>query len=331
MADTTRALAVVRRSDRRRPFTTLLWLLRRLLMGVVVLFAVSVIIFTVTQALPGDVARVILGIHATPQQLADLRSELGLDRPITTQYLQWLGGLLTGNLGTSLQNGEPVSAIVIPRMLNSFSLGLTAMFLIIPISAVVGVASASHRDGLFDKAFLSTSALFLAFPPFILGMLLISFFSTNVLQVLPGVSNIPPGDLPWQHPAALVLPVSTLTLMGVMYLGRLVRASFIDVMDGEYVQMAILKGLKRHRVLYRHALPNAIAASLPAAGLVAAVTLTGVVVIEYVYSYPGLGTETINAVSTRDLPVVQACVLILSTAFYIFNLVADVLGQIGRR
>ncbi|WP_245572395.1 ABC transporter permease [Actinokineospora enzanensis] len=306
------------------------WLVRRLLLGVFVLLLVSVLLFLVTQALPGDVARIILGKDATAEQVADLRQQLGLDRSLVVQYWHWLTGVLTGEMGSSLQNGEPVVDIIGPRMLDSFALGLISLVLILPIAVVVGVFSAHQRDSAWDKAFVAVSSLFTALPAFVVGMLLIALFATSVLGVLPGVSNIPPGDMPWWHPAELVLPVTTLTLMGVMYLGRLVRASFIDAMNSEYVQMATLKGLSGRRILFRHALPNAVAASLPAASLVAAVTITGVVVVEYVYSYPGLGTAVVSAVNSHDLPVLQACILVLATAYYVFNLLADILSAMGR-
>lgn len=299
------------------------WLARRLAGGVLVLFLVSVLLFLVTQALPGDVARIILGKDATAEQVAHLHRQLGLDQPLAAQYWRWLSGVLTGQMGTSLENGEPVADIIGPRMFNSFTLGFVSLALIVPLAVLVGVFTAHRRDSALDKAFVAVSSLFTALPAFVVGMLLIALFATSVLGVLPGVSNIPPGDMPWWHPAELVLPVATLTLMGTMYLGRLVRASFIDVMNSEYVQTAVLKGLSGRRILFRHALPNAVAASLPAASLVAAVTITGVVVVEHVYSYPGLGTAVVGAVNSHDLPVTQACVLILATAFYLLNLLAD--------
>ncbi|CCH31796.1 ABC transporter permease [Actinosynnema sp. NPDC047251] len=312
------------------PRTTARWLAHRLALGVLVLVLVSLLLFLVTQALPGDVARIILGKDATADQVAALRRQLGLDASLPAQYWNWLSGMLTGQMGTSLENGEPVADLVGPRVFNSFTLGFASLLLILPLSVVVGVFTAHRRDSALDKAFVAVSSLFTALPAFVVGMLLIAFFATSVLGVLPGVSTIPPGDLPWWYPAELVLPITTLTLMGVMYLGRLVRASFIDAMNSEYVQMATLKGLTGRRILFRHALPNAVAASLPAAGLVAAVTITGVVVVEYVYSYPGLGTAVVGAVNSHDLPVMQACILILATAYYLFNLLADVFAVVGR-
>ncbi|WET76832.1 ABC transporter permease [Amycolatopsis sp. QT-25] len=310
---------------------TVAWLVRRVLLGVLILVLVSMLLFLVTQALPGDVARIVLGKDATAEQVADLRLRLGLDQPLAAQYWHWLTGVLTGEMGTSLENGEPVADIIGPRALNSFTLGLFSMVLILPLAVVIGVFSAHKRDSPLDRAFVAVSSLFTALPAFVVGMLLIAFFATSVFGVLPGVSDIPPGDMPWWYPARLVLPVTTLTLMGVLYLGRLVRASFIDAMNSEYVQMAVLKGLSGRRILFRHALPNAIAASLPAASLVTAVTVTGVVVVEYVYSYPGLGTAVVSAVNSHDLPVLQVGTLILATAYYVFNLLADVLAMMGRQ
>ncbi|WP_237774402.1 ABC transporter permease [Actinosynnema sp. ALI-1.44] len=307
------------------------WLVRRVLLGVLILVLVSMLLFLVTQVLPGDVARIILGKDATAEQVADLRLRLGLDQPLVAQYWHWLTGVLTGEMGTSLANGEPVAGIIGPRVLNSVTLGLFSTVLILPLAVVIGVFSAHKRDSPLDRAFVAVSSLFTALPAFVVGMLLIAFFATSVFGVLPGVSNIPPGHMPWWYPAQLVLPVATLTLMGVMYLGRLVRASFIDAMNSEYVQMAVLKGLSGRRILFRHALPNAIAASLPAASLVTAVTVTGIVVVEYVYSYPGLGTAVVSAVNSHDLPVMQAGILILATAYYLFNLLADVLAVLGKQ
>ncbi|RKT55777.1 ABC transporter permease [Saccharothrix australiensis] len=326
---TTRASVPARSAPPGPGGATTRWLVRRLLLGVLVLLLVSVLLFLVTQALPGDVARIILGKDATAEQVAALRGQLGLDRSLVAQYWQWLSGVLSGNMGTSLESGEPVADVIGPRAFNSFALGVTSLALILPLAVVVGVVSAHRRDSALDKAFVAVSSLFTALPAFVVGMLLIAFFATSVLDVLPGVSDIPPGDLPWWYPAELVLPVTTLTLMGVMYLGRLVRASFIDAMNSEYVQTAVLKGLSGRRVLFRHALPNAVAASLPAAGLVAAVTITGVVVVEHVYSYPGLGSAVVGAVNSHDLPVLQASILILATAYYLFNLLADVLAALG--
>lgn len=326
-ADSTDALAVTgpRAS---RSLRVSRWLVTRLLLGIGTLFGVSIVVFAATQALPGDVAQVILGTHATPERIEQLREQLGLDLPLITQYWRWLSGILTGDLGTSLVNHVPVGKLLGGRILNSLTLGFVAMAFTIPLSLLVGIRAASRRDRWFDKAFMGTSMITNSMPDFILGTLLIVLFCTNALHLLPAVSIIPPGDVPWQHLSALVLPVMTLTLVGVTYLGRLVRASVIDVMESEYVQAAVLKGLPTKRILLRHVLPNAIAPVVPAASIVAAFMLAGLVVIEYLFTYPGLGSALVDAVSNHDLPVVQAIVLLMAAVFFLFNQLADVFSSL---
>jgi peptide/nickel transport system permease protein len=291
--------------------------------AVVTLLLVSALVFFATQALPGDVARLILGKTATPERLAVLREQLGLDRPVLVQYWDWLSGVLRGDFGESLANHEPVTSLIGERLVNSLSLALAAMVIIIPVSLLVGVVAATHRDSWFDKAFLGLSMVINALPDFIIGTLLIALFATNVTHLLPPVSIIPVGDTPWQHLTAMILPVATLATSGVFYLGRLVRASFIDVTNSEYVEMATLKGLSRRVITYRHALPNALAAAIPAASLVAAFTIGGVVVVEYVFNYPGIGMLLVESLGNQNLPVIQALVLIVAVSYFFFNRLAD--------
>ncbi len=311
-----------------KPRRTARWLFRRAVLGLLTLLGVSILIFVATQALPGDVALVILGTDHTQEQLVALRRELGLDRPLIAQYWGWLSGVVTGNMGNSLVNGEPVSALLGGRILNSFTLGALTMIVVLPVSLIAGIWAANSRDRVFDKMFMGVSMTLNALPEFVTGTALIALLGTNLFHLLPPVSIIPAGDMPWWHLDALVLPVITLALFGVTYLSRLIRASFIDVMDSEYIQGAQLKGLSTSRILFRHALPNAIAPSIPAASIVAAFTLAGVVVIEYLFAYPGLGLGLIDAVGNHDLPVIQAIVLLMATIFYLFNLLADVLSTL---
>ncbi|MGO3678190.1 MAG: ABC transporter permease, partial [Microbacteriaceae bacterium] len=174
-----------------------------------------------------------------------------------------------------------------------------------------------------------TSMVINAVPEFVLGTVLIALFGTTVFHWFPPVALIPPTDMPWWHIAALVLPITTLVTGGVAYLSRLVRVSFIDVMNSEYIQTAQLKGLSTRRILYRHALPNALAPIIPAASLVAAFLIGGTVVVEYLFSYPGIGSVLIEAVGNRDLPLIQAVVLIIATAYFVFNFIADLLSEAG--
>lgn len=303
----------------------------KLVQGVVTLLLVSMLIFFATQAMPGDVARVILGVNATPERLEVVREQLGLNVPVWQQYLNWLSGILRGDWGVSLTNGVPVADTLAIRLRNSLTLGLIALVIMLPISLVVGVIAAQRKDRAFDKLFMGSSMGVNAVPEFVLGTVLIALFGTTVLRIFPPVSLIPPADMPWWHIPALVLPVMTLVIGGVAYLSRLVRVSFIDVMNSEYIQTARLKGLSTRRILYRHALPNALAPIIPAASLVAAFLIGGTVVVEYLFSYPGIGSILVESVGNRDLPLIQAVVLIIASAYFVFNFLADVLSDAGAK
>ncbi|PSJ56479.1 ABC transporter permease [Pseudaminobacter soli (ex Li et al. 2025)] len=302
-------------------------LLGRLMQGVLTLLAVSLLIFLAARALPGDVANMILGQSATQDQLAALRTQLGLDQPLWWQYLTWLGGILHGDWGVSLANGQPVAEILTLGVRNSATLSGVALAVMLPLSLLVGVIAAQFRDGFVDRLFLGMSMVANAVPDFVTGTVLVALFATTVLHVLPAVSFIPPGDSPFSYPDALVLPAITVIIPGVMYLARLVRVAVIDVMATEYIQTAILKGMSPSRILFRHALPNAVAPIIPAASLVAAFTVGGVVVVEYLFAYPGIGSALVDAVTNRDLPVIQANVLVIASAYFILNLIADALAQ----
>jgi len=241
------------------------------------------------------------------------------------QYGSWFGGLLGGDLGESLITGRPVAEAIGPRVLNSLSLAAISLAIMLPLSLVLGVAAAYLRDRAFDRGFLGLSMALNATPEFVTGTLLISLLATNVLRLVPPVSVIPPGDLPWWHPEALVLPVTTLVLGGSMYLSRLVRISYIDVLSSEYIEMARLKGLSTARVLFRHALPNALGPAIPAAMLVAAFVVGGVVVVETLYGYPGMGSAVVDAARDRDVPKLQALIMLIAAIYFVLNLVADLI------
>ncbi|TDD95147.1 ABC transporter permease [Actinomadura rubrisoli] len=303
---------------------------RRALTGVVTLWCISVIVFMATQAMPGDVAHIILGPGASTDQVAQLNQNLGLDQPLLSQYWEWLRNVLTGNMGDSLVSGQPVSELLSERVFNSATLTAIAMVFIIPLSLVIGLLAAVFRDKLFDRSYLGTSLVVTATPDFVIGSLVIALFGTVVFKVLPPVSLIPPGDAPWQHPRQLVMPLAVMVLVGVTYLSRLVRVSFIDVLESEYVQLAIIKGLSMRRILFRHALPNALAPSIPAASIMAAYTIAGSVVIEYLFAYPGIGSALVDAVAGHDLPMIQAIIMLMAVAFFCFNQLADVLGTLNK-
>lgn len=302
------------------------WLVRRLALGVAVMVVTSMLVFGATQALPGDAASAILGRQAAPEQISALRVQLGLDRPVVDQYVEWLTGLFSGDLGHSLAARVPVSDVVANRALNSLALVLFASLIAIPLGVGLGVLSAHRRDGVFDKALLVASLGLTALPEFVVGLLLLLLFSTTILNVFPAVAIIPPGETAFSHLSSLTLMVATLVLVVVPYLFRLVRGSMIDVLDSEFVRMAWLKGMPPHRVLFFHALPNALGAVIQASAVVMAYLLGGIVVVEYLFQFPGLGQTLVDAVSARDIPVIQVTVLIFAAAVVVLNLLADVLG-----
>lgn len=325
----TESLAVL--PSRRRPAVA--WIgpvLGKLVQAVVTLLLVALCVFFATQIMPGNAATVMLGTHATPERVRALSEQLGLNDPVLAQFGRWLGGVLRGDFGTSLAGGRPVSEILATPLGNSLFLAGIAVAIILPLSLIVGVLAARYRDGWFDRVFLGGSMVANALPDFIIGTLLVFLFGTTVLRILPAVSIIPLGTHPWEQPAKLVLPVLTLVIGGVMYLARLVRVAVIDVLNSEYVEMAELKGVGRWRILLVHALPNALAPAIPAASLVAAFTVGGVVVTEYVFNYPGMGVLLLRSIGARDIPVVQAIVLIIAAIYFVFNFVADLVRVGGK-
>lgn len=301
------------------------WVLRRLLWGALTVLVVSLIVFVVTQALPSDPAHQILGKDATPASVAALRDQLHLNRPLVTQYVDWLGNIGSGNFGTSLAAQIPVSRLIGPRIGNSFLLVLLSAIVAIPLAVILGALSAFRRDGLLDRVLLGISLGFTAVPEFVVGLLLVMVFSTSVLTILPAVAALPSGSAPLDQPDVLILPVTTLTLAIWPYLYRLVRASMIDVLDSDYVQQAELKGMPQRIVVLRHALPNALVPTIQASGFTFAYLLGGVVVVEYIFAYPGLGSALLDAVNTRDLPVIQAIIMVFATSYVLYNIFADVL------
>lgn len=301
------------------------WLARRLALGLVVILAASLLTFFAVYALPGDPAQAILGKDATPENLAQLRAALGLDQPPFAQYLAWLGGLLHGDFGTSLATQRPVSETLGPAVWNSLSLLLMTAVIALPLSLVLGVVTARRRDGMLDQSTLVASVILTAMPEFVIGMLLVALLATGFLHVLPAVAVIPPGSSALQHPVDMALPVLTLVLAVAPYLYRLVRATMIDVLESEYIVMANLKGLSARTITYRHALPNALVPVTQASATIMGYLLGGIVVVEFVFGFPGIGTLLTTAVTQRDIPVIQAVVIVITVGVVFFNLVADVI------
>jgi len=300
------------------------FIVRRILLGLLVLGLVSVVVFAATQALPGDPARAILGRSATPTSLKALRDQLGLDQPVLQQYWDWVTGLLHGDFGTSLAAQIPVSDLLGERLVNSAFLVFTAGIISIPLSILIGAYAALRRDRLFDTTSSIVTLLFAAVPEFVVGVALVVLFATTVFEWLPAVSLIPPQDKPWQHPKELILPTLTLVIAVTPYVARIMRASMIEVLESEYVEMARLKGVPERLVIRRHALPNALGPSFQVIALNLAYLAGGVIVVEFVFNYAGIGGALRDAVFQRDLPVVQTLAMLIATLYVILNLLADI-------
>ena len=301
------------------------FILRRVVLGVLTLFLVSLVVFAATQALPSDPARAILGRTATPDSLAALRKQLNLDRPIVGQYTHWLGGVLTGDLGNSLAaRGEPVTQVLGKRLENSTFLVLLAAVFSVPLSIMLGVLSARRRDSPLDHSLSLVLLALAALPEFVVGIGLVVLFGTTVFHWLPAVSLIPPDDAPWKHLKELVLPTLTLVLAVSPYIARIMRASMVEVLESDFVEMARLKGMPERHVLWRHAVPNAIAPAIQVIALNLAYLAGGIVVVEFVFAYPGIGSALVDAVANRDLPIVQALAVLIATAYVGFNMLADI-------
>jgi peptide/nickel transport system permease protein len=301
------------------------FILRRVLLGLLVLLLVSVVVFAATQALPGDPARSILGRTATPASLKALRQQLNLDRPVLSQYWSWVTGLVHGDMGTSLAAREPVSTYLHDRLINSAFLVVVAGVLSIPLSIAIGAYAALRRDRLFDVSSSIGTLLLAALPEFVVGVTLVVFFATTVFpHTLPAVAYLAPGDRPWSHLKEMILPIVTLVIAVTPYVARIMRASMIEVLESDYVEMARLKGVPEREVVVRHALPNALGPTFQVIALNLAYLAGGVIVVEYVFNFAGIGGALQNAVQTRDMPVVQALAMLIAALYVVLNMLADI-------
>jgi peptide/nickel transport system permease protein len=303
---------------------------RRAAIGVLTLFLVSVVIFVATEVLPGNAASAILGHNNTsPQRLHALEARLHLNRPKVVQYWDWLSGLLTGHLGTSLGNGRPVWSLVEPKLINSAVLVLLAGVIGSLLGVGLGALAALRKDGVLDHTSSLVALAVTALPEFVVAIGLVTVLATAVWRVLPAVSLIPPGTYAWQEPRLLILPTLTLVIIVVPYTMRMMRAAMIESLGSEYVEMARLKGVPEWRVVLVHALPNAIAPTIQVIGLGFLYLAGGIVVVEYVFNFPGIGQELVYAVDGRDIPVIQFVVIVLG-AFYVFvNIASDVVALLA--
>jgi peptide/nickel transport system permease protein len=290
--------------------------------GLLTLWAVSLVVFLGTEALPGDAATAALGREATPEAVAELRAQFQLDRPVLTRYWEWLSGFVQGDLGRSLPSGERVSSLVADPVANTAVLAAVTIAILIPLALFLGIVSAVRRDRLLDHSVAWTTLAMISLPEFVTGSLLAILFAVW-LPWLPAVSLVDPSQSLLSQRSILVLPVATLIVASVAQMTRLVRASLIDVLQSEYVETARLKGVPERRVLVFHALPNALGPTIQVAAITVAWLAGGVVVTESVFQYNGIGLAFTGAVASRDLPTVQAIAMIIAAVYVLVNLAAD--------
>jgi peptide/nickel transport system permease protein len=299
-------------------------IVNRLLLGLLTLFAVSVLIFVCTEILPGDVASAVLGQGATPEALVIFRKELGLDVPAYLRYWNWFVGALQGDLGVAMTNKRVIVDEVMPRLGNTLFLAAYAALIAIPLAVGLGIYSAINEGRISDRLSNIVTLIAISLPEFFIAYLLIILMAVNV-DWFPSLSTVSPGMPIAERIYQSTLPAITLTLLVAAHMLRMTRSSVLAVMSTPYVEMAFLKGARRQRVITRHALPNAAAPIITVVALNLAYLVVGVVVIEAVFVYPGLGQLMVDAVSKRDVPVIQACGLVFAMVFVLLNTLADVL------
>lgn len=297
---------------------------RRLLFSVLVLFLVSLVVFLVLQVLPGDVAAMILGTEATLEDVATLREKLGLNRPAYVRYVEWLGGVLTGDWGTSLRLNQPVAPLILSRLSNSAVLAGLTLVTAVPLAVALGVFAGLRHGKLPDRAIAVLTLIGTSLPEFVWGSLLITVFAFW-LRWLPPTALIDSGEPLLEALRFLVLPVATLTLVMMAYTSRMTRTSMIDVLEKNYIRTARLKGIGERRVILRHALRNALLPTITIVAMNVGWLMGSLVVVETVFSYPGLGRMMLFAVSNRDVPMLQMTVLVTAAVYALANLLADIL------
>ncbi|MDG1117617.1 MAG: ABC transporter permease [Flavimaricola sp.] len=299
---------------------------QRLLLGVLTLFIISVVIFGATELLPGDLARELLGQSATPETLAALREQLGLNESAPVRYWNWLTGVMQGDFGMSMATKMPISELVGTRLGNTLFLAFYAAALAVPFSLLLGVLAALWRNSIFDRASNALALTAISFPEFFVAYILILWLSQSGL--FPSMVRITDTTSMGERLYMAFLPALTLTLVVTAHMMRMTRAAIINLLASPYIEMARLKGMSPMRVVLRHAVPNALSPIINVVALNLAYLITGVVVVEVVFVYPGLGQLMIDAVSNRDIAVVQAIALIFAAAYVLLNLLADVLSTI---
>ncbi|NNE87619.1 MAG: ABC transporter permease [Silicimonas sp.] len=310
---------------------------QRLALGLLTLLIVSIVIFAAVNMLPGDFAESILGQGATPEAVAAIRRDLGLDQPVVARYFNWLSGVLQGDLGTSFAQANfasftgttsgatTVAAQIAPRFANTMFLAAVTATIAVPFAIVLGVLAALYRNSLFDRAANIFTLSSISSPEFFLAYILILFLAV-LNPIFPSLSNIYDGMAFSERLNKSILPALVLTLVVTAHMMRMTRAAIINLLASPYIEMARLKGLSPMRVIVLHALPNALAPIINVIAINLAYLITGVVVVEVVFVYPGIGQLFVDSVKIRDIPVVQACCLIFASAYILLNLTADIMS-----
>lgn len=296
----------------------------RVAAGLLTIWLASVLVFAGTELLPGDAATAILGRNATPEAVAELRRQLELEHSAIYRYWDWLSSLLQGDFGRSLLGNQTVWEIIGHRIVNSLVLAAGTLVVLVPLALILGTFAAAQRYRAADHALQNFTLVLNALPEFVTGTLLALGFGV-MWAILPPVSIFDPADYGWQHPKELVLPIATLVAAALAPTARMVRGSVIDVLDRPYVQMARLKGLSNSDVLRRHVLPNALVPTVQVLALSIGWMMGGIVVVEFVFQYPGMGQALVSAVAERDVPTVQALGVLIAGVYVLVNLAADVL------
>ena len=298
------------------------FLVRRIGLSCVTLLVVSLAIFMISEVLPGDVATMMMGKSATEENLAKLRLDLGLNRPARVRYLEWIGGAVRGDLGESLYNKTPISPLVARRLKHSAILAVFAFLVGVPAAVMAGILAGVRPDTILDRLMSLISLVAISVPEFVTGILLILLFSST-FDLLPSSSFLLPGTTPLSRPQILIMPTITITAVLFAYIMRMTRANVIEVMQTDYVRTAILKGLPMRQVILRYVLRNAMLPTITVITINFGYMLGGLIIVENVFAYPGIGQLMLWSIQTRDLPLLEAVVLILAATYTISNLVAD--------
>ena len=303
-------------------------ILQRLAMGVFILFGVSILITIGVEALSGDVCSAILGQAAEPSTVAACQAQLGIDRPVHIRYVEWLGNIVQGDMGTSLANDREVSEQIGKRLGNTLYLAVTTSIFAVPIGILLGVIAALYRNSFIDHTISTTTLSTIASPEFFVAYVLMAIFAVN-LGWLPAISNVNSSMGFWERLEVSALPVMTLAMVTVAHMMRMTRASIVSLLASPYIEMAKLKGLTPSRIIVKHALPNAWSPIIQVIVLNLAYMIVGVVVIEVVFVYPGLGALIVDAVLNRDLPVIQGTAMVFAAAYVLLFLLADILSTLA--